>query len=163
MWCGVVWCHVVWCGVVWCCVVWCGVVCCGVVWCAEGAVTRRQRPGCLPMVIGKRVGLCVLRAGSVLVCFCIAGPLHTRTWPVLLCRRLWAVKQGLVGPLHRAGRAAPSVLSVRCRTACYCVLHCTALCVPCCTAVVGRGLWAVDLLQHTAAPPGGCGQWNSSN
>ena len=63
--CGVVWCGVVWCGVVWCGVVWCGVVWCGVVWCAEGAVTKRQRPGCLPTGTGKRAGLCVLCARCV--------------------------------------------------------------------------------------------------
>ena len=39
-----------------------GVVWCGVVWCAEGAVTKRQRPGCLPTGKGKRAGLCVLCA-----------------------------------------------------------------------------------------------------
>ena len=55
-------------GVVWCGVVWCGVVWCGVVWCAEGAVTRRQRPGCLPTGTGKRAGLCVLCAHRVYVC-----------------------------------------------------------------------------------------------
>ena len=64
-WCGVVWCGVVWCGVVWCGVVWCGVVWCGVVWCAEGAVTKGQRPGCLPTGTGKRAGLCVLCARCV--------------------------------------------------------------------------------------------------
>ena len=52
-------------GVVWCGVVWCGVVWCGVVWCAEGAVTKRQRPGCLPTGTGKRAGLCVLCARCV--------------------------------------------------------------------------------------------------
>ena len=66
--CGVVWCGAVRCGVVWCGVVWCGVVWCGVVWCAEGAVTRRQRPGCLPTGTGKRAGLCLLRARRVYVC-----------------------------------------------------------------------------------------------
>ena len=65
VWCGVVWCGVVWCGVVWCGVVWCGVVWCGVVWCAEGAVTRRQWPGCLPTGTGKQAGLCVLCARCV--------------------------------------------------------------------------------------------------
>ena len=65
VWCGVVWCGVVWCGVVWCGVVWCGVVWCGVVWCAEGAVTKRQWPGCLPKGKGKRAGLCVLCARCV--------------------------------------------------------------------------------------------------
>ena len=53
------------CGVLWCGVVWCGVVWCGVVWCAEGAVTKRQRPGCLPTGKGKRAGLCVLCARCV--------------------------------------------------------------------------------------------------
>ena len=43
----------------------CGVVWCGVVWCAEGAVTKRQRPGCLPTGTGKRAGLCVLCARCV--------------------------------------------------------------------------------------------------
>ena len=48
----------------------CGAVCCGVVWrcvvwCAEGAVTRKQWPGCLPMGTGKRAGLCVLCARCV--------------------------------------------------------------------------------------------------
>ena len=63
VWCGVVWCGVVWCGMVWCGVVWCGVVWCGVVWCAEGAVTRRQWPGCLPTSTGKREGcVCSARA-----------------------------------------------------------------------------------------------------
>ena len=42
-----------------------GVVWCGVVWCAEGAVTKRQRPGCLPTGTGKRAGLCVLCARCV--------------------------------------------------------------------------------------------------
>ena len=52
-------------GQVWCGVVWYGVVWCGVVWCAEGAVTRRQWPGCLPTGTGKRVRLCVLWARRV--------------------------------------------------------------------------------------------------
>ena len=38
---------------------------CGVVWCAKGAVTERQRPGCLPTGTGKRAGLCVLCARCV--------------------------------------------------------------------------------------------------
>ena len=65
VWCGVVWCGVVWCGVVWCGVVWCGAVRCGVVWCAEGAVTGRKWPGCLPTGTGKRAGLRVWRARCV--------------------------------------------------------------------------------------------------
>ena len=53
-----------------CCVVWCGAVWCGVEWCAEGAVTRRQRPGCLPTGTGKRGG-CVRRVRAVCECvFC---------------------------------------------------------------------------------------------
>ena len=44
---------------------WCGVVWCGVVWCAEGAITKWQRPGCLPKGKGKRAGLCVLCARCV--------------------------------------------------------------------------------------------------
>ena len=49
-------------------VVWCGVVWCGVVWCAEGAVARRQWPGCLPTGTGKREGrVCSARA----VCKCV--------------------------------------------------------------------------------------------
>ena len=81
-------CYVVWC-VVACCVVvvvswlWyvgvfgaglryvevftlCGVVWrCSVLWCAEGAITKGQRPGCLPTGKGKRAGLCVLCARCV--------------------------------------------------------------------------------------------------
>ena len=128
-------------------------------WCAEGTVTKRQRPGCLPTGTSKRecsVSKCALCASAC----CIAGPVHTRTWPALHCGHLCAVTQGLIGPLHRACRAAPLVLSVLCRIAWCCALHCTALCVPCSTIVVGRGQWAVELLQRTATPPGGCGQWN---
>ena len=29
--------------------------------------------------------------------------------------------------------------------------------------LTARGLWAVELLQYPATPPGGCGQWNSCN
>ena len=124
-----------------------------------------------------RVGLCVLCARCVLVCCCMAGPVHTRTWPALLCRRLCAVTQGLIGPLHRACRAAPSVLSVWCRTAWCCALHCTACALLHCSCgqrAVGSGTpamhchtawrpWAVELLLRTAALPGGSGQWNSCN
>ena len=38
---------------------------CVVLCCAEGAVTKRQRPGCLPTGKGKRAGLCVLCAHCV--------------------------------------------------------------------------------------------------
>ena len=40
---------------------------CCVVWCAEGAVTRRQRPGCLATGTGKREG-CVSYARAVCEC-----------------------------------------------------------------------------------------------
>ena len=57
---------VVLCCVVLCCVVLCCVVlCCVVLCCAEGAITKRQRPGCLPTGTGKRAGLCVLCARCV--------------------------------------------------------------------------------------------------
>ena len=57
-----------------------------------------------------------LSARCVLVCCCAAGPMNTCTWPVLLCRCLFTVTWGLIGPLHRLKRAAPSVLWVWCRT-----------------------------------------------
>ena len=64
--CCVVLCCVVLCCVVLCCVVLCCVVlCCVVLCCAEGAITKRQRPGCLPTGTGKRAGLCVLCARCV--------------------------------------------------------------------------------------------------
>ena len=54
--------------VVLCCVVLCRpMLCCVVVWCAEGAATRRQRPGCLPTGAGKREG-CVCRVRVVWQC-----------------------------------------------------------------------------------------------
>ena len=53
--------------------------------------------------------------------------------PVLLCRRLCTVTQGLLGPVHRVCRAAPSVLSVWCRTAWCCALHCTVCALLHCT------------------------------
>ena len=90
--CGVVWCGVVWCGVVWCVVLCCVVLCCvvlccvvlccvvlccvvlrGVVWCAEGAVTRRQWLGCLPMGTGKQEG-CVSKCA-----LCASVLLYSRT------------------------------------------------------------------------------------
>ena len=96
--------------------------------------------------------------------------MHSRTWPTLPCRRLCAVSQGLIGPLHPACRAAPSVLSVWCRTAWCCALHCTvcALLHFCCgQRAVGSvthcyaawGLWAVEFPLRTAALPEGSGEW----
>ena len=63
-------------GVVLCCVVLCYVVLCcvgfGVVWCAEGANTRRQRPGYLPAGTGKREGCVSQRALCVVWCAPVA-------------------------------------------------------------------------------------------
>ena len=148
-----------------------GPVFCGVVWCAEGAVTRRQWPGCLPTGTGKRAGLCVWCA------LCVSVLLHSRTsalliWLALLCRRLCAVTQGPIGPLHAACRAAPSMPPVWGRTAWCCALHCTvcALLHRCCRQrAVGRethchaacGLWAVEILLRTATLPEGSGEWYS--
>ena len=106
------------------------------------------------------------------MCCGIAGPVHSRTWPTLPCRRLRAVTHGLVGPLHPACRAAPSVLIVWCRTAWCCALHCTvrALLHGCCgQGAVGSvthcqaawGLWAVEIVLHTAALHEGSGEWYS--
>ena len=107
VWCGVVWCgvewhgvawivqcgvvrNVVWCGVVWCVVWW--LVRCGVVWCAEGTVTRRQRPGCLPTGTGKREG-CVCCARAVCECVDTAGARvrGTGTWRLLI-RLFWSAQ-----------------------------------------------------------------------
>ena len=190
MWCGVVWCGVVWCGVVWCGVVWCGVVWCGVVWCGvlKALLPEGNGRDVYPRVQVNGRAVC-LSARCVLVCCCIAGPVHSCTWPVLLCRRLCPVTQGLVGPLHRVCRAALSVLSVWCCTAWCCALHCvcpaalhlwaegsglwnSCNALPHRLEVVGSGTpavhrlsalgqWAVQSLQCTASPPGGSGQRNS--
>ena len=73
-------CGVVWCGAVWCGAVRCGVVRCGVVWCAEGAVTRRQWPGCLITGTSKREG-CVFGARAVCTSVVIGGERGGReTW-----------------------------------------------------------------------------------
>ena len=61
-----------WCGVAWHGVAWRGVAWCGVVWCAEGTVTRRQWPGCLPTGARKREG-CVCSARAVCKCVVIDG------------------------------------------------------------------------------------------
>ena len=145
---------------------------CMAVWCVELCRRRcyhKAKAGMSTHGYGQMGGVCLLCARCVLVCCCIAGPVHTRTWPVLLWRRLCQVIQGLIGPMHHECRATPSVPSVWCRTACCCALPCTALCVLCCTAVVGTGspashchnackLWAAELVQHTASLPGGSGQ-----
>ena len=70
--------------------------------------------------------------------------MHSRTWPVLLCRRLCTVTQGLVGPLHR----------VRCTICSLCAEpHCLVLCPALhCVCLAALHLWAV-----------GSGQWNFCN
>ena len=91
------------------------------------------------------------------MCCGIAGPVHSRTWPTLPCRRLRAVTHGLICPLHPACRAAPPVPYVWCRTAWCSAPHCTvcALLHCCCgQGAVGSvthcqaawGLWAVEIL-----------------
>ena len=98
--------------------------------------------------------------------------MHSCTWPVLLCRRLCTVTQGLVGPLHRVCYAAPSVICAQRRTAWCCAMHCTVCALPHCTCgqwAVGSatpaiychtalGQWAVQLLQRTDCLTA-CGQW----
>ena len=182
VWCGVVWCGVVWCGVVWCGVVWCGVVWCGVVWCGvpKALLPNGKRPGCLPKGKGKRAGLCVLCARCVEVCCCIAGPVHSRTWPTLPCRRLCAVTQGLIGPLqptcHAARQWQWAVDLLLCTVplpggsgqcnSCYALLHCpraVGSATPAMHCLTAWGQWAVELPQCTAPLPGGSGQRNSCN
>ena len=69
----VVLCCVVLCCVVLCCVVLCCVALrCVVLCCAEGAVTRRQWPGCLPTGTSKREG-CVSSARAVCKCVINGG------------------------------------------------------------------------------------------
>ena len=121
------------------------------------------------------------------MCCGIAGPVHSRTWPTLPCRRLRAVTQGLICPLHPACRAAPPMPSLWCRIAWRSAPHCTvcALLLRCCgqgavgsvthrLGAVGNGnsashcltawgRWAVQLLQSAASLPGGSGQCNSCN
>ena len=65
--CAVLWFAVVCCSVVWCGVVCSAVLCCVVLCCVEGAVTRRQWPGCLPTGTGKRA-VCVARMLCLRVC-----------------------------------------------------------------------------------------------
>ena len=140
VWCGVGCCGVVWCGVVWCGVVWCGVVWCGVVWCG---VPKALLPGgngrdVYPEAkVNGRDCVCCVRA----VCWCVVPPVHTRTWPALLRRRLCAVTEGLIDPVHPACRAAPSVLSLWCRIAWCCALHCTVCALLHCSW--GQRAWAV--------------------
>ena len=100
-----------------------------------------------------------LSARYVLCVVVQPGPVHCRTWPVLLCRRLCMVTKALVGPLHRVCCAAPSILCGRCRTAWCRALHCTVCAPPHCTCgqcTVGSGTSAMHC--HT---DWGSGQCNS--
>ena len=94
--CCVVLCCVVLCCVVLCCVVLCCVVLCCVVLCC--VVPKALLPEGNGRDVYPRIQVngwgCVCCVRCVLVCCCIAGPVHTRTWPALLCRRLCAVTQG---------------------------------------------------------------------
>ena len=164
VWCGVVWCGVVWCGVVWCGVVWCGVVgwsgvWCGVVWCAEGAVTRRQWPGCLPMGTGKREGYvswCALCASVLLYSRDLCSVSLGRDCSADACARSDRV--------YGAHCTASAVLHQQyfvCGAALLGAVLRTALCVPRRTAGVGTGQWAAEPLQCIASLLAGGGQSSS--
>ena len=78
-----------------------GVVWSGVVWCAEGAVTRRQRPGCLAYghsKTGRGVYVCARRLGSPLRPAALGTPCRSAC-PCLCssCRALTMVPPGLAG------------------------------------------------------------------
>ena len=141
------------CRAVLCCIVRCGAVrCCAVLCCSVLCSVRAVLCCIVPKALlpegnGRDVhprvqvngrAVC-LSARCVLGCCCTAGPVHSRTWPVLLCRRLCTVTQGVC--------AAPHHQYFVCGAALLGAVHRTALCVPCCTALVGSGN----------------GQWNSCN
>ena len=152
----------------------CGVVRCGVVWCAEGAVTKRQWPGCLPTGTGKREG-CVVKYA-----LCASVVLYSRDQCTVALGRCCSADAcarhtGSVGP------TAPCVLRCTISTLCA-VLHylvlCTALHCACraalhlwavgsgsvamhCHTACGQG--AVELLQLSAALPVDSGHRKSCN
>ena len=70
-------CIVLCCAVLCCVVLCCVVLCCVVLCCAEGAVTRRQWPGCLPTGTGKRKG-CVCSTRAVCQCVVFGGKWGSR-------------------------------------------------------------------------------------
>ena len=90
-------------------------------WCAEGAVTRRQWPGCLPTGTGKREG-CECSTRAVCKCVVIGGKrgsrgnlvvtlLATAVLPLeSLSLRLLVQAQLLENPRHRAARAQAGLL-----------------------------------------------------
>ena len=136
-------------------VVWCGVVWCGVVWCAEGAVTRRQWPGCLPTGTGKREG-CVSKCA-----LCASVLLYSRDQCTVALGRYCSAdacaRSHRVHWAHCTVCAALHHLYFVRGAALLGAVHCNALCVPCRTALVGSGQWAVEILQCTASLPGGSG------
>ena len=165
LWCGVL-CTVVLCCVmlycvVLCCVVLCCVVLCCVVWC--GVVCQRrcyQKAKAGMSTHGYRYtgwAVCVVCTLYVSVLW------HSRTSALSHCLADACAQSHRVSFAHCTLRAALHHQCLLCGAALLGALHHTALCVPCCTVVVGRGQWAVELLQCTAALPGGSGQWTSCN
>ena len=177
--CCVVLCCVVLCCAVLCCVVlYCVVLCCVVlrcvvVCCAEGAVTRRQWPGCLPTGTGKREGYvskCAL---------CASVLLYSRTSALSHLAGI-----ALPTPVHsHTGSSRATAPCVPCCTiSAFCVvLHCLVLCTALhrvCPAALhlwaeGSGQWiSCNPLPHcleavgSATPPTNCltacGQWAGS-
>ena len=108
---------------------------CGVVWCAEGAITRRQWSGCLPTGTGKREGCvskCALCARVLLYsrdqCTVALGRCCSADACACSHRVYWA---------HYTLCAALHYHYFVCSAALLGAVHCIALCVPCCTALVG--------------------------
>ena len=158
--------------------------------CAEGAGTRRQRPGCLPTGTGKREG-CVSKC-----VLCASVLLHSRT-------SAHSHLAGIALPTpvrsHTGSHRPTAPCLPRCTISAFCVVpHCLVLCnalhcvcpaalklwaegsgqcnscnaLPHCLGAVGSatpaihcltawGQWAVQLLLNTASLPGGSGQWRS--
>ena len=113
-----------------------------------------------PRVKVNRRAVCVVCA----LCACVF--LHSLTSAHL---HLAGIALPTPVPCHTGSRRPTAPCVPRCTVNAFCAvphclllctsLHCTALCVPCCTAVVGRGLWAVG----TASLPRRTGQCNPCN
>ena len=132
-----------------------------VVWCAEGTVTRRQWPRCLPTGTGKREGCvsqCALRASVLLYsrdqCTVALGR-YCSANPCARSHRVYWAHCTVCAALHHQYFVCGGALLG--------AVHCTALCVPCRTALVGSGQWAVGLLECIATLPVGSGQCSSCN
>ena len=114
--------------------VWCGVVWCGVVWCG--------------------VVWCGVMWCGVVWCGVV--------WCGVVCRRrCYQMAKGRdVYP-----RAKVNGLGCVCgvRAVCKCVVALPGPCTPAMHCLTALGQWAVELLQYTAALPGGSGQWTSCN